>query len=151
MPSIPPLRVLVVDDHVGIRLGIESLIDAEAPRMRSVGGAANPLEALHEAKAQQPDVVVLDVDLDGEDGLALIPLLHRAAPCAVVVLTSLIDPRVAERALRLGACGCVHKASPASELLARVAAAHDQRCEAAALTPVIMGSAMSRSVGSNNP
>lgn len=122
MTSNQPLRVLVVDDHVGIRLGIESLIDAEAPRMCSVGGAATPEQALLQAGTLQPDVVVLDVDLGGEDGLGLIPLLQRASPCGVLVLTSLIDPRVAERARDLGANDFMHKTAPASELVARIAA-----------------------------
>ena len=98
-----PLRVLVVDDHAGIRFGISRLIDAEAPRMCSVGSAGTVREALTQTRALQPDVVVLNVNLGGEDGLVLIPALHGSAPCRVVVLTSLVDPRVAQRALALGA------------------------------------------------
>ena len=108
-----PLRVLVVDDHVGIRLGISRLIDAEAPRMCSVGAVGSIRQALAHTRALRPDVVVLDVNLDGEDGLALIPALQGVTPCAVVVLTSLLDPRVAERAIALGAQACVHKSAPA--------------------------------------
>ena len=52
----------------------------------------------------------------------LIPSLQRAAPCAVVVLTSLVDERVAQRALDLGAVACLHKTAPATALLACVAA-----------------------------
>jgi two-component system nitrate/nitrite response regulator NarL len=117
-----PLRVLVVDDHAGIRLGISRLIDAEAPRMCSVGAVGTVRQALAQTRALRPDVVVLDINLDGEDGLALIPALQGVTPCAVVVLTSLLDPRVAERAIQLGAQACVHKSAPADDLIACIAA-----------------------------
>ena len=121
-----PLRVLVVDDHAGIRHGISRLIDSEAPRMCSVGAVGTVRDALSQARALQPDVVLLDVNLEGEDGLAMISRLHGAAPCRVVVLTSLSDPRVAERALALGARACLHKTAPASELIACIAAVWSQ-------------------------
>ena len=149
-PEIP-LRVLVVDDHAGIRLGIESLIEAEAPRMRSVGAVGTPVEALAHTQRHQPHVVVLDVNLDGEDGLALIPLLHRAAPCGVVVLTSLQDPHIAERAHRLGAFGCLHKTAPADELLAFIVSAQHTRDSEPGALPLIAGGAVSYVAGSKHP
>ena len=117
------IRVLVVDDHLGTRVGIESLIEAEQPRMRCVGSAGTAGEALAHTRALQPHVILLDVDLAGDDGLALIPALHLAAHCAVVVLTSLQDPNVAIFALRLGAHACLHKTAPAAELMAAIFAA----------------------------
>jgi two-component system, NarL family, nitrate/nitrite response regulator NarL len=143
MATDSTLRILVVDDHVGIRLGIQNLIDAEAPVMHCIGAAGTPAEALMQARRCQPDVVLLDVDLDGEDGLQLIPLLQRAAPCIVVVLTSLVDVRVAERAHRLGAQACVHKSAPAAELTACIVAAHARNPTRPCSTPSITGSAMS--------
>jgi two-component system nitrate/nitrite response regulator NarL len=123
MPLDTSLRVLVVDDHAGIRLGIASLIDAESPGMRCIGAVATRAEALSHTRDLQPHVVLLDVNLDGEDGLALIPALHRAAPCAVIVLTSLVDLRIAESARGLGASACLHKTAPAGELLACIVSA----------------------------
>ncbi len=113
------VKVLVVDDHTGIRNALTRLIDNERPHLCSVGAAANGKDALAMARANQPDVILLDVVLGDEDGLALIAPLRRSA--AVVVLTSLVDRRVAERALRLGAVACVHKSAPAAELLACIA------------------------------
>lgn len=150
MSANQPLRVLVVDDHAGIRLGLESLIDSEAPRMRSIGGAATSADALLQAKAKRPDVVVLDVDLGGEDGLALIPPLLDSAPCGVLVLTSLTDPRVAERARRLGAHDYMHKTAPAGELLDRIARLERGRAQCAALH-LNAGGAMSQAVGIKHP
>lgn len=143
MTAAAPLRVLIVDDHAAIRVGVASLIDAEQPSLCSAGAAATPAEALALASRVQPDVVVLDVDLDGADGLALIPALQAAAPCSIVVLTSLQDVATRDRALRLGAAALVRKDEPAAVLLAQIRLAPMQ----STLTrPAGMGSAMSRSL-----
>lgn len=114
------VKVLVVDDHLGIRLAISTLIDAERPRMRCVGNAATPSEALARTMDLQPHVVVLDVNLDGDDGLLLIPALQRSAACTVVVLTGITDPHVAAIAHRHGAHACLNKSAPAAELMAAI-------------------------------
>lgn len=144
-----PLTVLVVDDHPGIRTGIARLVDAEYPRMQTVGVAATPDEALAGARAHRPRVVVLDVNLDGEDGLALIPALQRAGHCDVVVLTSLTDPHVTVHALRLGAHACLQKTAPAAELLACIELAGGST-DAGAL-PANGGSDLSQALGSKCP
>ncbi len=131
MPFEGPVKVLVVDDHIGIRNGIASLMNAEWPRISCVGAVATADETLRLAQERQPHVVVLDVNLAGDDGLALIPLLQSLTPCQIVVLTSLSDPHVAARAKRLGAYACLHKTAPATELVACVFAAHIARDDAA--------------------
>jgi len=123
--SESPLRVLVVDDHPAIRVGICSLIDSEQPRLVTVGTAASVDEALDQARSLHPHVVVLDVNLAGEDGLALIPALLNTVPCAVVVLSSLRDPHLSDHARRLGAHAFVHKTAPAADLLAAILAASE--------------------------
>jgi DNA-binding NarL/FixJ family response regulator len=117
------VRVLVVDDHPGVRLGIANLVQSDFPRMQAVGAVGTPEEALLAVASLQPHVVVLDVNLAGADGLALIPLLQHAAPCRIVVLTSLLDTRIDERASRLGAAACVRKTAPASDLMQHISAA----------------------------
>ena len=151
MRSTGHVKVLVVDDHVGIRIGIASLIDAEQPRMGCVGAASTVREALASTRELQPHVVVLDVNLGGEDGLALIPALHRAAPCAVVVLTSLADARVAAHALRQGAHACLHKTAPAAELIAAICAAHGADDSPVGIGPANVGGVLSHAMGTNRP
>jgi DNA-binding NarL/FixJ family response regulator len=126
MPIEGPVRVLVVDDRVG-----------------SVGAAATAEEAIAQARELQPHVVVLDVNLGGEDGLALIPALQRAAPCEIMVLTSLADPHVAAHARLLGARACLHKTAPAVELLASILAACRVCDVVVAATPTNTGVALS--------
>lgn len=146
-----PVKVLVVDDHFGIRQGISSLIDAERPYMCSVGSAATGAQALDLARQTQPDVVVLDVNLDGEDGLVLIAALQRVTHCQVVVLTSLADPHVAAHARRLGATACVHKSAPAADLLGCILAARPAADKSLGGPPLIVGGSLSYLAESNHP
>ena len=123
MPTVsppPPTRVLLVDDQRAILVGVGALIDSEAPRMRVVGHADCGRRALELAGATQPDLIVLDADLAGEDGLALIPLLRSRCDAAIVVFTCLAEPRVRLRALRLGAAGFVSKTASGDELIAAI-------------------------------
>lgn len=125
MPPVEgPIKVLVVDDHASIRRGITSLINAEWPHLTAVGAAATSAEALILTQELQPHVVLLDINLSGEDGMALIPVLRGLVPCEIVMVTSLSDPRVAKHARNLGAHACLHKTAPAAELVAAVFAAH---------------------------
>lgn len=153
MPIDSSVRVLVVDDHPGVRSGIVSLINAEQPRMHTVGAVGTAGEALAQARKRQPDVVVLDVNLDGENGLALIPALLDAATCRVVVLTSLTDPQIARHAQRLGALDCVHKTAPATELLASILRAHQSPVAppTPAVPPANAGAVLSWQSGIKHP
>ncbi|WP_157263433.1 response regulator [Azohydromonas aeria] len=113
----PCASVLVVDDHPGVRTGLTLLIDTERPRLCSAGAAASAAQALEMARRLRPALVLLDVDLAGEDGLALIAPMRRDTGCAVVVLSSAATPGVRARALALGAHACLCKTVPAAELL----------------------------------
>lgn len=115
--------VLVVDDEPGIRSGLRLLIDSEAPRLSTAGTAAHAAAALEMARRLQPALVVLDVNLGGEDGLALIAPMRRLAPCRVIVFTTAATPAVVQRALQLGAWACVSKTAPVDELLEALHAA----------------------------
>jgi DNA-binding NarL/FixJ family response regulator len=107
----------VVDDQPSIRTGLRLLIDSEHPRLRTVGAAGSCAEALVLARRLQPELVLLDVDLAGEDGLSLIAPLRHETACRVVVLTSAATPGVRARAQQLGALACLSKTAPAAELL----------------------------------
>ena len=118
------IRILIVDDHLLVRTGLRMLIDNE-PNMEVVGQAANRAEALSVAKAAQPNLIVLDIDLGGEDGLDFLPELHQAASEArVLVLTGLRDMEAHRRAARLGASGLVLKEHAADILLKAINKVH---------------------------
>ncbi|HXD07585.1 MAG TPA: response regulator transcription factor [Burkholderiaceae bacterium] len=146
MPQQESLKVLVVDDHASIRAGIAGLIDLESPCMHCVGSAATAREALLRTQELLPDVIVLDVDLAGEDGLALIPALRRSAHCEVVVFTCLTDPQINVRARRLGAHACISKTSPTALLMTALRSAGRS-----GPTPPNAGSGTSPPHGTNRP
>jgi DNA-binding NarL/FixJ family response regulator len=114
-----PLGVLVIDDQLAVRQGVARLIACSPVPMVCVGTAATATEGLDATARARPEVVVLDVDLAGEDGLALIPALSRHA--RVLVLTSHGDVATRERAAHLGACAFIEKHQPAVALLDSIA------------------------------
>jgi DNA-binding NarL/FixJ family response regulator len=132
----PPIAVLVVDDQQAVREGVARLIACGTLALRGVATAATADEALAHIRLSPPDVVVLDVDLDGADGLALIPQFAPAT--RVLVLTSHGDPDTRARARRLGVLGFVEKHEPASALLASLAAVAFPR-PAGASAPMAVG------------
>lgn len=113
-----PIGVLVIDDQFAVREGVARLIACGSTPLRYVSTAANGIAALDAAARLRPDVVVLDVDLDGEDGLALIPQLALTA--GVLVLTSHGDAGTRARAADLGASAFIEKHQPAADLLGAI-------------------------------
>ena len=102
------LRILIVDDHRVVRSGLRMLIEAQG--MQVVGLAGNRAEAVELAGREQPDLILLDLDLAGEDGLSFLPELKAAATNSrVLVLTGIRDQEVHRRAMKLGAVGVVLK------------------------------------------
>jgi two-component system, NarL family, nitrate/nitrite response regulator NarL len=116
---VDAIGILVIDDQPAVRAGLARLIACIPQALRFVSTAATGAEALRLAARLKPEVVVLDVDLGGEDGLAFIPQL--AATARVLVLTSHGDAATRERAMRLGALAFVEKHRPAAELLRAIA------------------------------
>ena len=112
------MGVLVVDDQLAVREGLARLIACAPMALRYVRTAATRAEALSAAARLAPDLVVLDVDLAGEDGLALIPQLSRTV--RVLVLTSHGDAATRARATAMGAHAFIEKHQPAAELLGAI-------------------------------
>jgi DNA-binding NarL/FixJ family response regulator len=118
------LRVLVVDDQRLVREGIASLLDLQ-PGISVVGMAADGAEAVEQAIALAPDVVLMDVRMPGMDGVEAVTTLRRQAPdCRVVMLTTFDDEEYVVRTLRAGAAGYLLKDLPAAELADAVRLAH---------------------------
>ena len=109
------IGVLVIDDEPALRKSLVRLIACAPLTLRFISAAANSAQALSVAARLKPELVLLDVDLGGEDGLALIAQLRATA--RVLVLTSQGDAATRERAARLGALGLIEKHRPAGELL----------------------------------
>lgn len=111
--SSEPLRVLVCDDSALIRGAISRIIEGD-PAIRVVARASNGQQAVDTLRQTPVDVVVLDVEMPGMDGLTALPLLLRTKPAPRVLMASALTTRGAEvtlRALRLGAADCIAKPS----------------------------------------
>jgi DNA-binding NarL/FixJ family response regulator len=123
-PQTKSIRVVLVDDHKIIRDGLREFIETR-PGISVVGDAGDRAGALEVAAREQPDVVVLDLDLGGVSGLDLLPELLRAAPDAsVIILTGLRDPEKRDRAMELGAKGVVLKENGVAELINAIEKVH---------------------------
>jgi DNA-binding NarL/FixJ family response regulator len=111
-------RVLVVEDHPIVRLGLCQLINAE-PDLEACGEAAGAQEALERLEECSPDAAVVDVALNGRNGIELVKdLKARRRDLPVLVLSMYDESLYAERALRAGAMGYVMKEEAASQVLA---------------------------------
>ena len=121
MPSLPQvtnsIRIAIIDDHAVIREALRALIE-QSPTMTIVGEAGDAAEALSITASEQPDIILLDLDLDPDDGLALLPkLLAVAEQARVLVLTGTRDHAAYRQAAHLGAMGLVHKKKSSEVLL----------------------------------
>jgi DNA-binding NarL/FixJ family response regulator len=106
--SSRPTRILVVDDHPIVRLGIRQMLAAE-PRLAICGEADSASAALELVRAG-PDLAIVDISLGDGHGLELIRSLREAAPDTRVLVLSMHDEALfAERALRAGARGYIMK------------------------------------------
>jgi len=104
-----PARILVVDDHPIVRLGIRQMIEAE-PTLSICGEAESMEAALQLAKSSDVDLAVVDLSLKDGSGLELIRTLREMAPRLPVLVLSMHDEQLfAERALRAGAHGYIMK------------------------------------------
>ena len=115
------IRVLVADDQRLVREGIASLLSIQ-PGIEVVGTAADGREAVAQAKALTPDVVLMDVRMPEMDGVAAAALLTSS--CQVIMLTTFDDEEYVVRALRAGAAGYLLKDLPAAKLAEAVRMAH---------------------------
>jgi DNA-binding NarL/FixJ family response regulator len=119
-PSVPKCKVFLVDDHPIVRQGLALFIDREPDLMvcGEADGATSALQAIREAA---PDFVVLDISLDGPDGLELLKTLRVRYPNLPVLVLSMHDEAVyAERALRAGANGYIMKQEATDRVLTAI-------------------------------
>ncbi len=102
-------RILLVDDHEVVRLGLKALLDKH-PEFEVVAEAASANEAVEKTKAHEPDVVVMDIRLKGGSGIEACERITEEFPDAkVIMLTSYAEDEMLFSAIRAGAAGYVLK------------------------------------------
>ena len=113
-------RILVVDDHPIVRQGLALLINRE-PDMVVCGEAEESMGALHVLTSAHPDVLIVDISLNGPDGLDLLKTIRSTHPTLPVLILSMHDELIyAERALRAGANGYIMKQEATEKVLVAV-------------------------------
>ncbi|HVT89291.1 MAG TPA: response regulator transcription factor [Tepidisphaeraceae bacterium] len=112
--------VLLIDDHPIVRKGIAALINSE-PDLEVCGEAATMQETLGLIAKVHPQLAIVDISLDGNNGIELIKNLSSRWPNIPLLAYSMHDESIyAERALRAGAKGYVMKQSPPESLLSAI-------------------------------
>jgi DNA-binding NarL/FixJ family response regulator len=114
------LRVFLCDDVPEFRALMRAVLE-EGSECRVVGEAEDGIEGVARVASTRPDVVLLDLDMPGGDGLSAIPGMRQAVPEArIVVLSSFSADRMERRALDAGADAYLEKRTPLPELCAFV-------------------------------
>jgi NarL family two-component system response regulator LiaR len=112
-----PTRLLIVDDHVVVRKGIQMLLDTE-PSIQVVGEAENSQDAIRQARSLKPDVILMDLVMPQGDGIQAIAEIKRSiATTRIIVLTMFHDEAKINAAVEAGADGYLLKDADAEELI----------------------------------
>ncbi|PPF52979.1 DNA-binding response regulator [Clavibacter michiganensis] len=120
--AVGPIRVAVVDDHPVVRAGLAALL-ASAEGIEVVGQAADGEAAVALARAERPDVVLMDLRMPVLDGVGATARMREEAPdVRVLVLTTYETDASILTAIEAGARGYLLKAAPENEILAGVRA-----------------------------
>src|SRR5688572_19270797 len=112
-----PIRVLIVDDHAGYRRGLRAMLDLE-PDMEPVGEAGDGREAAEMVEQSRPDIVLMDMNMPGVDGLEVTRKLTHSHPhLGVIILTMFAGEEYLREARRAGASAYVLKDAGSEVLL----------------------------------
>jgi NarL family two-component system response regulator LiaR len=121
--AVPELDVVLVDDHALLREGTRQILE-RAGGFRVVAEAADGDEAVAVVEAHQPDVVLLDVRLPGQNGVEVARRIGTVAPATRVLMLSAFDEiDYVRAALSAGVAGYLLKTTPGDELVGAVRAA----------------------------
>ena len=117
------IKVLLVDDHEMVRIGLAAVLDTEEG-IEVVGEASNGTDGIRLAQAYKPDVVLMDLVMEGMDGVETTAKLLELHPdCKVIVLTSYLDDSKLYPVIEAGAFSYLLKTSRANEIADAIRAA----------------------------
>lgn len=141
-------RVMLVDDHASLRAGLE-LVLASDPGLEVVAQAADATDAVRQALLTRPDVVLMDVEMPGGDGIGATAAVLRAVPTTRVLMLTMFDlDEYVAGAMRAGASGFVLKTASAPELIGAVRACASGET---VLAPAVLDRVVDHFVQRNGP
>ena len=119
------IRVLIVDDHLLMRQGINALL-IKAQDITIVGEARDGKEALELAERLQPDVILMDIEMPRLDGLqTTCQLVDSGHPAKIIILSMRTDEKTVRRAVDCGAQGYLVKNSGRDDLIGAIRTVYD--------------------------
>jgi two-component system response regulator NreC len=114
------IRVLIVDDHAIVRSGLRHVLES-GDGIEVVGEAGDARHAIFEARAKQPDVILMDVVMPGTSGIEAIPdVLTDCPETRVLILSMQDDPRYVREAFAAGATGYILKEAADTDVVAAI-------------------------------
>lgn len=117
-PLPPPIRVALVEDQAGLRESLQEAL-SNSEEVRCLAAFANAQEALAKLPALAPDVVFMDINLPGMDGVSCVRELAKLLPDTLCVMLTVYDNTEAVfNSLQAGACGYLQKPVKARDLIA---------------------------------
>jgi len=123
--TVAQIKVLLVDDHPIFRAGLRMLLETKED-LTIIGEADDKVSAVAVATREHPDLILLDLDLNGNSGLDFLPeLLNSPNPPRIIILTGMLDSEMHKRAIQLGARGLVLKNEVAGDLINAIKAVNE--------------------------
>ena len=117
-----PLRILIADDHPLFRHGIREFLNL-SPDIQVVGEAMSGEEAMHQAEALEPDLILMDVNMPGVNGVeATRRILHTSPHIRILIVTMFEDDATVFAAMRAGARGYILKDAEKENILRAIQA-----------------------------
>ena len=117
------IKVQVIDSQQIALWGIQQLVNLDS-RYTVSATTKNSAEALKAAVQCKPDVIILEPELDNEDGLALIPVLLEKTKAKIIIYTGSKNPKILDEAVVRGARGIINKTEPTDTLLKAIEKIH---------------------------
>jgi DNA-binding NarL/FixJ family response regulator len=122
LSPVPKQRIVLVDDHEVVRIGLKSLLERH-PQFEVVGEAGSAREALEQVAALKPEVVLMDIRLPGTSGIeACEEIVNKYPGTKVIMLTSYAEDEMLFSAIRAGASGYVLKQINSEDLIKAIEA-----------------------------
>ena len=119
------IKLLLVDDHQMVRLGLSSYFSIQDD-MEVIGEAEDGQEGVNQALSLRPDVILMDLVMDGMDGIeATKEILAHWPEAKIIIVTSFIDDEKVFPAMEAGASGYMLKTSSASEIADAIRSAYE--------------------------
>lgn len=122
--TIEPIRVFIAEDHRITQWGLQRLVDDARPQMQVIGTASSRLELVGHPALEDADVLLLDIDLGGDNVIDVLSDLQRRCRGRFLVLTGADDVKEYRRAILKGARGVLHKSQPAETILRAIHKVH---------------------------